>query len=55
MSDNGDLKDDVPMPEGETGDKITKLFKTDEKDTSEPTRTQPFLSDPLHSTLYPAA
>lgn len=34
MNDNGDLKDDVPMPEGETGDKITKLFKTDEKDTN---------------------
>lgn len=38
------------MPEGEIGDKITKLFKTDEKDTSESTRT-PILfqsSSPYH-------
>lgn len=34
MSDDGDTKDDVRMPESEIGDKITKLFKTDEKDTS---------------------
>ena len=34
MNDEGDLKDDVRMPEGEIGDKITKFFKTDEKDTS---------------------
>lgn len=34
MNDAGDLKDDVAMPEGEVGEKITKLFKTDEKDTS---------------------
>ncbi|PHH73851.1 hypothetical protein CDD82_5240 [Ophiocordyceps australis] len=34
MNDDGDTKDDVRMPEGEIGDKITKLFKTDEKDTN---------------------
>jgi translation initiation factor 5A len=35
MSDDGSTKDDVKMPEGEVGDKIEKLFRTDEKDTSE--------------------
>lgn len=35
MSDDGSTKDDVKMPEGEVGDKITKLFREDEKDTSE--------------------
>ncbi|CAH0001268.1 unnamed protein product [Clonostachys byssicola] len=34
MNDDGDTKDDVRMPDGEVGDKITKLFKTDEKDTN---------------------
>ena len=34
MADDGETKDDVKMPEGEIGEKITKLFKTDEKDTS---------------------
>lgn len=34
MNDDGDTKDDVKMPDGEVGDKIIKLFKTDEKDTS---------------------
>ena len=34
MNDDGDLKDDVKMPTGEIGDKITKLFTTEEKDTS---------------------
>jgi translation initiation factor 5A len=34
MSDDGDTKDDVKMPDGEIGDKIMKLFKTDEKDTN---------------------
>ncbi len=34
MSDDGDTKDDVKMPDGEIGEKITKLFKVDEKDTS---------------------
>ena len=35
MADDGDTKDDVKVPEGELGDKIEKLFKVDEKDTSE--------------------
>jgi hypothetical protein len=35
MNDNGDTKDDVKVPDGEVGDKINKLFKEDEKDTSE--------------------
>ncbi|KAI9931788.1 hypothetical protein ASPWEDRAFT_180924 [Aspergillus wentii DTO 134E9] len=34
MDDNGDTKDDVKVPEGETGAKITKLFKEEEKDTN---------------------
>ena len=36
MSDNGDLKDDVKVPEGDVGDKINKLFTDDGKDTSKP-------------------
>ena len=35
MSDDGATKDDVKMPDGEVGDKIEKLFRVDEKDTSE--------------------
>lgn len=34
MTDSGDTKDDVKVPEGEVGEKINKLFKEDEKDTS---------------------
>ncbi|KAH6687947.1 eukaryotic translation initiation factor 5A-2 [Plectosphaerella plurivora] len=34
MNEDGDLKDDVRMPDGEIGDKIEKLFRTDEKDTN---------------------
>lgn len=34
MADDGETKDDVKLPDGEVGDKIEKLFRTDEKDTS---------------------
>ncbi|KAM0327919.1 hypothetical protein ACHAQA_005317 [Verticillium albo-atrum] len=34
MADDGDMKDDVRMPDGEVGDKIRKLFVEDEKDTN---------------------
>jgi translation initiation factor 5A len=34
MSDDGTTKDDVKVPDGETGDKINKLFTEDGKDTS---------------------
>jgi len=34
MSEDGATKDDVKLPEGEVGEKITKLFTTDGKDTS---------------------
>jgi translation initiation factor 5A len=34
MSDDGSTKDDVKLPEGEVGEKITKLFTDDGKDTS---------------------
>jgi len=34
MSDDGTTKDDVKVPEGEVGEKIEKLFKTEEKDTN---------------------
>jgi hypothetical protein len=33
MSDNGDSKDDVRVPDGEVGEKITKMFE-DGKDVS---------------------
>lgn len=36
MSDDGTTKDDVKIPEGEVGEKIEKLFRTEEKDTSKP-------------------
>jgi hypothetical protein len=35
MADDGETKDDVKVPEGEIGEKIDKLFTTEEKDTSE--------------------
>jgi len=34
MSEDGSTKDDVKMPDGEVGEKIEKMFKIDEKDTS---------------------
>lgn len=34
MAEDGETKDDVKVPEGEVGDKIEKLFTTEEKDTS---------------------
>jgi hypothetical protein len=34
MTDDGETKDDVKMPDGEVGEKIQKLFVTEEKDTS---------------------
>jgi hypothetical protein len=34
MTDDGVTKDDVKLPDGEIGEKITKLFKVEEKDTS---------------------
>lgn len=35
MTDDGDTKDDVKVPDGEVGEKINRLFKEEEKDTSE--------------------
>ncbi|KAL9114525.1 MAG: hypothetical protein Q9227_001606 [Pyrenula ochraceoflavens] len=34
MSDDGATKDDVKLPESEAGEKIEKLFRTEEKDTN---------------------
>ncbi|KAF2479436.1 eukaryotic translation initiation factor 5A-2 [Neohortaea acidophila] len=34
MSDDGSTKDDVKVPDGDVGDKITKLFTDDGKDTN---------------------
>ncbi|KAL6708024.1 translation initiation factor eIF5A [Coniothyrium glycines] len=34
MSDDGSTKDDVKVPDGEVGDKITKLFTEEGKDTN---------------------
>ena len=47
MSDDGDTKDDVKMPDGEIGEKILRLFKTEEKDTS--TFYPPYLPFPSFS------
>lgn len=52
MSDDGETKDDVRMPDGEIGDKITRLFTTEEKDTSKP-RAQPCASVPIKLTPIP--
>ena len=38
MADDGSTKDDVKVPDGEVGEKIEKLFKTEEKDTSKLSR-----------------
>jgi translation initiation factor 5A len=35
MSDDGETKDDVKIPEGEVGEKIERLFHAEEKDTSQ--------------------
>jgi len=35
MADDGETKDDVKVPDGEVGEKIERLFRTEEKDTSE--------------------
>ena len=40
MSDDGATKDDVKSPDGEVGEKIEKLFRTEEKDTSKPNRNK---------------
>lgn len=37
MADDGETKDDVKVPEGEVGEKIEKLFRQEEKDTSKRT------------------
>jgi len=34
MGEDGDTKDDVKVPDGEVGQKIEKLFRTEEKDTN---------------------
>lgn len=34
MDDSGNPKDDVRMPDGDVGDKINKLFKTEDKETN---------------------
>lgn len=33
MTSDGDTKDDVRLPDGDVGAKITKLFKEEEKET----------------------
>jgi translation initiation factor 5A len=34
MSEDGGTKDDVKLPDGETGEKITRLFRVEEKETN---------------------
>ena len=34
MSEDGATKDDVKLPDGEVGEKIERLFRTEEKDTN---------------------
>lgn len=46
MADDGETKDDVKVPDGEVGEKIEKLFTTDEKDTSE------FATEPCRDAGY---
>ena len=46
MSDDGDTKDDVKVPDGEVGDKVTRLFKEEEKDTSK--TAVPSIVDSFH-------
>lgn len=53
MNDDGDTKDDVRMPDGEIGEKINKLFKIDEKDTSKPAPTPRTRSRCLHARYGP--
>jgi translation initiation factor 5A len=48
MNDDGDTKDDVRMPDGEIGEKINKLFRVDEKDTSKLLSTE-VMSDQLRA------
>jgi len=45
MADDGETKDDVKVPDGEVGDKIDKLFTTDEKDTSKIRHFQDYISN----------
>lgn len=37
MTEGGDTKDDVKVPDGEIGDKITKMFTDEGKDVSKST------------------
>lgn len=46
MADDGETKDDVKVPDGEVGEKIDKLFTTEEKDTSQ---FRHILQSPLYS------
>lgn len=34
MTDSGDTKDDVKIPDNDIGDKIKKMFQEEEKDVS---------------------
>jgi translation initiation factor 5A len=34
MAEDGSTKDDVKLPDGEVGEKIERLFRTDEKETN---------------------
>jgi translation initiation factor 5A len=34
MTDNGDTKDDVKVPDNEVGDKIKQMFQVEEKECS---------------------
>lgn len=34
MTDNGDTKDDVKVPDNEVGEKINQMFLTEEKECS---------------------
>lgn len=46
MTDGGDTKDDVKLPENEIGDKIKKMFQEEEKDVS---KYSPYLRRSSHS------
>lgn len=44
MDEAGNTKDDVKLPEDDVGDRISKMFRDDEKDCSKLSWDSPYLS-----------
>jgi hypothetical protein len=51
MTDNGDTKDDVKVPDNEVGEKINTMFHTEEKECSK-SKQLPYLQEPLLIYLF---